>query len=90
MQRQEEERRRQEERRIFEKWLVQAKYLQWTPMEVDLIDDIDFLRFLHGKYKWPASQPQNWQEETYLEIMAQAIADRLRSLNSAIFNYGFV
>lgn len=78
----EEEQLRQEERREYETWHIRSKYLRWTPMEIERIDDRDLLHFLHQKYAFPASQPRNEEEVAYLQLMSEAILNRLLNLNT--------
>ena len=59
---------------------VRAKYLSSTPEDVDEIDDINTLRWLHGKYHMPASQPQTVEEVTYLCLMSFHLGVKLDSL----------
>ena len=59
---------------------VRAKYLTYTPEDVDEIDDIDTLRWLYGKYNVPASQPQTLEETMYLNLMSFHLGVKLDSL----------
>ena len=71
---------REEEREEYESWPIRAKYLQWTPLEIEDIEDLDFLRFLYGKYAFPLSQPRNLYEEDFFRLMKETIQFRILSL----------
>ena len=58
---------------------VQQKFLRYNPEDVEEIDDIDFLLQLQRWY-FPASQPRNLFEETYLKLMLDAVNAKLYRL----------
>ena len=58
---------------------VRAKYLSYTPEDVEEIDDIDTLRWLYDKYHMPASQPQTVEESMYLDLMSFHLGVKLDS-----------
>lgn len=72
---------KEEERAEYEQWQIRPKYLLYTPMEVEEIEDVDFLRFLYAKYAFPSSQPRNRREEAFFDIMKETITYRLLSMN---------
>jgi hypothetical protein len=55
---------------------VRPKFLLWNPEDVHEMDDWDTLMWLREKYH-PFSQPQNSFEEAYLQLMLDAINDRM-------------
>ena len=59
---------------------VRAKYLSYTPEDVDVIDDINTLRWLYGKYHMPAGQPQTVEEAMHLNLMSFHLGVKLDSL----------
>lgn len=63
----------------YEQWRIRPKYLTWCPRDIENISDRELLTFLHEKYAFPSSQPQNAQEEAYFAIMADKISSRLSS-----------
>jgi hypothetical protein len=63
---------------------VRAKFLNWNPEDVHVMDDLDTLTWLREKYR-PFSQPQNCVEELYLQVMMDAINDRLCIVNFVNF-----
>ena len=63
-------------RALAQSGYVRAKYLQWTPEDVHEMDCMDTLWWLREKYQ-PFSQPQNCFEARYLELMINAVNDRL-------------
>ena len=75
---------REEEREEYQRWPIQHKYLKWTPMEIEEINNLNLLHFLYGKYAFPSSQPQNDKERTFLDIMKETILFRMLSLKHGI------
>ena len=59
---------------------VRAKYLSYTPEDVEEIDDIDTLRWLYDKYHMPASQPQTVEESMYQCLMSFHLGVKIDSL----------
>ena len=59
---------------------VRAKYLSYTPVDVEEIDDIDTLRWLYDKYHMPASQVLTVEEATCLCLMSFHLGVKLDSL----------
>ena len=59
---------------------VRAKYLSYTPEDVEEIDSLDTLRWLYDKYNLPASQPQTVEEATYQCIMTFHLGVKIREL----------
>ena len=59
---------------------VRAKYLTYTPEDVEEIDDIDTLRWLYNKYHVPAGQPQTLEETMYLHLMSFHLGVKLNKL----------
>ena len=74
------ERLKREEREVYESWPIRRKYLAWTPLEVEYIDDSNLLQFLYEKYAYPSSQPQNMKEEAFFAIMKDTLLFKLASL----------
>ena len=74
---------REEEREAYEEWPIRRKYLLYTPMEVEDIEDVDLLQYLYAKYAFPHSQPRNGKEVAFFNIMKEAITYRLLSLNDS-------
>ena len=58
---------------------VRSKYLRWTPEDVAEMDDLDSLEHLQALYT-PFSQPRNYVESAYLEIILEAIRERIHTL----------
>ena len=73
---------RKEEREEYESWPIRSKYLMWTPLEVEQIEDMRMLEFLYEKYAFPSSQPRNRREEAFFGIMKETILNRLMILRS--------
>lgn len=65
----------------YETWPIRPKYLTFTPMEVEEIEDAGMLRFLYEKYAFPASQPQNIKEEAFFQVMKETLLAHMLSLN---------
>ena len=61
---------------LAESGCVRQKFLNYTPEDIEEIDDIHTLLLLE-KWYFPASQPHNVYEETYLAIMLDAIRNKL-------------
>ena len=59
---------------------VREKYLRHTPYTVSELDDVEYLEKLWELY-FPATQPRNVYEESYLELMRRSIDRRLRQLD---------
>ena len=59
---------------------VKAKYLSYTPEDVEEIDDLDTLRWLYDKYKLPASQPQTVEEATYQCLMTYHLGIKIKQI----------
>ena len=72
---------KEEEREEYERWPIRPKYLNWTPMEVEEIEDADVLRFLYSQYAFPSSQPRNMKETAFFDVMKETILFRMLSLN---------
>lgn len=72
---------REEERAEYETWPIRPKYLTFTPMEVEEIDDAGMLRFLYEKYAFPLSQPQNPKEEAFFQVMKETLLCHMLFLN---------
>ena len=72
---------KEEERAEYERWPIRRKYLKWTPLEVDEIEDANLLQFLFSKYAFPSSQPRNGKETAFFDIMKERILFRMLSLN---------
>ena len=62
---------------LAESGCVRKKFLDYTPEDVEEIDDIFTLLMLEKRY-FPISRPQNIYEETYLAIMLDALKNKLR------------
>lgn len=58
---------------------IRQKYLRYDPDDVMEIDDIDMLQKLRNWYT-PSSQPRNFYEEAYFDIMVSAVNSRLYTL----------
>lgn len=61
---------------LAESGYVRRKFLRWTPEDVAEIDDLDKLEELRTLYT-PYSQPQNYLESAYLQLIVDAVNDRL-------------
>ena len=72
---------REEERAEYETWPIRPKYLTFTPMEVEEINDAGMLRFLYEKYAFPSSQPQNPKEEAFFQVMKETLLSHMLFLN---------
>ena len=59
---------------------VRKKYTYYTPEDVEEIDDRETIDFLYRNYCVPSSQPQNWEEDNYILIMAAAIRSKLEEM----------
>ena len=70
------ERKKVEWRLLAESGYVRQKFLNYTPEDVEEIDDEHTLLLLE-KWYFPASQPQNIYEETYVSIMLDAVRNKL-------------
>ena len=66
-------------RKLAESGWIQPKYLRYNPDDVAEIDDIDMLLQLQ-KWYFPASQPRNLFEQTYLKLMLDAVETKLYTL----------
>ena len=60
--------------------LVRPKYLNWTPKDVEVETDREELETLLSYYGFPSSQPTNMCEQSYCDIMGDAIRQKLASL----------
>ena len=69
----------EEARWLAESGHVRTKYLRYDPEDVAMETDCDHLNNLWRWY-FPASQPLNFYEECYLQIMRDAILTRLSQL----------
>lgn len=58
---------------------VREKYLRYTPEDVAEIDDIDTLINIREWY-FPASQPRNLFEQTYIDLVREAAEEKLYKL----------
>ena len=58
---------------------VREKFLLYTPEDVEEIDDIDFLLKIREWY-FPASQPRNLFEETYIKLVWEMADKKLYAL----------
>ena len=61
---------------LAESGMVHPKFLQYNPEDVLEIDDYETLMELRGWY-FPSSQPRNFFEAAYLQIMFESINNRL-------------
>ena len=62
---------------------IRAKFLNYTPETVDTLEDVHFLHTLKEWY-FPASQPRNWQEDAYCQLMREACSSRICELHFSI------
>lgn len=58
---------------------IRAKYLRYDPDDVMEIDDIEMLEKLRNWYT-PSSQPHNYYEEAYFDLMIDAVNARIYTL----------
>lgn len=70
---------RPEWRLLAESGYVRQKFLRYNPDDVAEIDDMDTLEHLRDLYT-PASQPHNFYEHAYIELVIDAINDRLYAM----------
>ena len=68
------------ERTMYGTWNVRPKYLHYVPADVEMINCPVLLRDLHQRYSMPASQPRNVDETLYLDIMSEALLQRMATL----------
>ena len=59
---------------------MRQKYLRYNPEDVEEIEDLNVLEWLHSRYHLPASQPQTIEEATYLALMSSCTLERLNYL----------
>ena len=64
---------------------VRAKYLSYTPEDVEKIEDLDTLRWLCDKYNLPSSQPQTVEEATYQCIITFHLSVKIDRLTKKVF-----
>ena len=75
----EEKPERPEWRTLADSGYVRIKFLRFTPEDVAEIDDIDRLMKICDWY-FPASQPQNLFEATYIDLVREAAEAKLYNL----------
>ena len=66
-------------RLLAESGQVREKFLRFTPEDAEEIDDIDSLLHLRELY-FPSSQPRNYYEVAYMQLVREALEARLYKL----------
>ena len=66
---------------------VREKYLRFNPEDIEVLDDMDLLKDMCRLYNplLHSSQPTNFYEASYIELMLNAIHERLAAINE-MFN----